>query len=54
MGLLANDMVSGLSCSHCGTYFEKEHGYPVLCTYCWKTAKPTERQGYSKALFKEL
>jgi hypothetical protein len=35
MGSLANDMVTGRSCSECGIYFEKEHGYPILCIDCF-------------------
>jgi len=35
MGQLADDMVNGLSCSECGVYFEKAHGYPVLCSDCY-------------------
>jgi len=26
---------TGFKCSACGIYFEKEHGYPVLCSYCY-------------------
>ncbi len=38
MGELAQDKISGLSCSRCGVYFEDEHGFPVLCDSCWKEA----------------
>ena len=34
MGDIADDVASGYQCSHCGTMFEREHGYPVLCTSC--------------------
>ncbi len=34
MGEVANDMINGLSCSHCGVYFEEPHGHPVLCSSC--------------------
>lgn len=34
MGILADDMIEGCSCSHCGVYFKEEHGYPVLCESC--------------------
>ena len=33
---IAEDMVNGEMCSHCGVYFEQEHGYPVLCDNCYK------------------
>lgn len=36
MGEIANDMIDGGSCSWCGTYFEEEHGYPVVCKSCSK------------------
>ena len=33
---MSNDsFTKGIVCSWCGTYFEKEHGYPVLCGYCF-------------------
>jgi len=34
MGEFADDMIDGLCCSWCGIYFEKEHGYPVICNDC--------------------
>jgi hypothetical protein len=34
MGQTADDAVEGFACSHCGTYFEEPHGYPVLCKGC--------------------
>ena len=36
MGKIAEDMVNGFACSWCGIYFEKNHGYAVICTECWK------------------
>jgi len=50
----ADMAVSGLICSGCGAFFEKEHGYPVLCKDCWKEWTPSEREGYQEAIFKEL
>lgn len=48
MGDIAEDMVIGLSCSECGIYFEREHGYPVLCDECHEPgsaiAKATESE----------
>lgn len=34
MGEQAEDMINGYTCSHCGIYFDKEHGFPVLCEDC--------------------
>ena len=54
MGELADDMTNGYSCSWCGVYFEKEHGYPVLCEDCFRDAEKEELTGLSKATEKEL
>lgn len=35
MGENADDMIEGLTCSWCGIYFRKDHGYPVLCKDCY-------------------
>jgi hypothetical protein len=48
MGEIAEDMIDGASCSMCGIYFEREHGYPVLCKGCWKKGC-----GQQKAIFPE-
>ena len=50
MGEIADDYIEGACCSGCGTYFEEEHGYPVLCSECWKEASREERKLYSKAI----
>lgn len=44
MGELADDAVSGMSCSGCGIYFRQEHGYPVLCKSCWREWTPAEKR----------
>ena len=36
MGQFADDIIYGRVCSDCGTFFEKEHGYPVLCSDCFE------------------
>ena len=36
MGEIADDMINGACCLLCGIYFEKEHGYPVVCKECAK------------------
>ena len=53
MGEIADDMINGASCSHCGIYFEEEHGYPVLCKDCYDSETKEERAGIQKALNKE-
>lgn len=35
MGSIADDIEVGKQCSECGVMFEKEHGYPVVCTDCF-------------------
>lgn len=34
MGQFADDIIYGRVCSDCGTFFEKEHGFEVLCIEC--------------------
>ncbi len=55
MGEIAEDMVEGFMCP-CGVYFEKAHGYPVLCRTCWEDSTPQERaeSGVQRATEKEL
>ena len=54
MGDVADDMVEGLCCSHCGTYFTEEHGYPVLCQDCYNDETEKERAGIQEALHDEV
>ena len=54
MGEIADDMVDGLCCSHCGIYFQEEHGYPVLCHRCYDNETKEERAGIQRAIMKEL
>ena len=54
MGDVADDMIEGWACSHCGIYFEKEHGYPVLCHDCYDSETEEERAGTQRAIEKEL
>lgn len=62
MGDTAEDMIEGRCCAICGVYFEDannvdlciEHGYPVLCEYCWSEASRAERKNYSKSLHPEM
>ncbi len=48
---VADDMIDGLNCSHCGLFFAQEHGYPVLCESCFRADRG--RSGYQKAIFPE-
>ena len=54
MGQLADDMIEGRSCSECGIYFEKAHGYPVLCKECFEDIEQDEDYFLPKATYKEL
>ena len=49
MGEIADDMISGASCSWCGIYFPQEHGFPVLCPDCYNNATEKERAGLTMA-----
>ena len=51
MGEVADDIIEGRCCSHCGTYFVEEHGYPVLCKDCFKNKDRDDDT--QKAQFKE-
>ncbi len=54
MGEIADDVIEGFSCSHCGIYFDQSHGYPVLCEDCYHNETPDERAGIPKATENEL
>ena len=54
MGQIANDIIDGYCCSLCGTYFTKEHGYPVICKDCWKSLSKKERKQYQLAAHEEI
>jgi len=54
VGEIADDMVSGRSCSWCGIYFEKEHGYPVLCQSCYQDWRKESKDNTSKKLLKDF
>lgn len=51
MGENAEDMINGFCCSICGVYFEKEHGYPVVCKDCYDDI---DQEMYQKATEKEM
>ena len=54
MGDIADDLIEGACCSYCSSYFENDHGYPVLCHSCWNKATKKEREGYQEALEREM
>ena len=54
MGEMADDLINGACCSHCGIYFEAEHGYPVLCTSCFFESSKEERAGIQRATEDEM
>ena len=53
MGEVADDFLDGSCCSWCSAYFQTDHGYQVLCSDCWKTAKPEERKDFQRAVIPE-
>jgi len=49
-----DQVFQGKVCSHCGTEFIKEHGYPVLCNACFFEASKEDKEIYEKASKKEI
>lgn len=54
MGEIADAMIDGASCAHCGVFFVQDHDYPVLCQKCYRSASKAERDGLQQAIHKEL
>lgn len=54
MGEIADQIVEGSQCSHCGVNFKNAHGYPVLCDFCWDELPESERENFSKAESEEI
>ena len=54
MGEIADDMICGFSCSWCGIYFQKEHGYPVICKTCFKNWREENPQKEWSAFTRKL
>lgn len=54
MGQMADDVMVGFMCSWCGTCFEQEHGYPVLCDSCFEDSTEKERDGLQRPINKEI
>jgi len=53
MSETVNDIVNGLACACCGVYFEREHGYPVVCRSCYDEKAPRNTQA-QRAIHGEL
>lgn len=54
MGEMADELIYGACCElGCGTYFENDHGYPVICRGCWKNMSKSERKGHQLATEQE-
>ena len=49
MGDVSDAITEGERCALCGVFFMREHGFPVLCGWCWRNTPRIEREGYSKA-----
>lgn len=54
MGEIADAMIEGSMCSHCGTCFREDHGYPVLCNSCFDDETEKERAGLQRATLEEI
>ena len=54
MGEIADDIVDGLCCELCNSYFEQEHGYPVVCKECWKDLSEENKKKHQKSIRKVL
>ena len=55
MGELADNMIDGGSCSWCGIEFRENHGFPVICQYCyneWK--KENSKEHTTKTLLQKF
>ena len=48
MGEIAEDMIEGETCSHCGCFFEEAHGYPVICKSCWNNLSESKKREAKK------
>lgn len=54
MSEIAEMIALGIQCSHCGVLFKEAHGYPVLCTDCYRHESKKERAGLQRATIEEL
>lgn len=55
MGQYADDLIDGLQCSWCSTYFVQEHGFPVICKKCYESYPDRARMlGIQKASFQTI
>lgn len=44
MGEIADDYINGACCAFCEAYFPKDHGYPAICSECWKESTAAEKR----------
>jgi hypothetical protein len=51
MGEMAEDIIDGFCCELCCCYFEKQHGYPVVCKECWDDLTPEEKRIHQQAVY---
>lgn len=57
MGQIAEDMLDGSCCQHCGRYFIYSkykgviyaHDYPVTCWECWDDLSEQDKKKFIKA-----
>ena len=60
MGQIADDAITGTTCTICGQFFVTEnsdlheHGYPVVCWDCWPDLTKKQRKQYQRAEVKTL
>lgn len=53
-GEMADAMIEGACCSHCGVFFEEENGFPALCRSCWKATPKDQRKNFQLSQHPEL
>ena len=53
MGDMADMAINGEMCSYCGTTFEEENGFPLLCPSCWNEAVKDVKRGKNKNFTKD-
>jgi len=53
MGEMADALIDGEQCSHCGVMFKEAHGHEILCHGCYDSETPAERAGIQRAYIEE-
>lgn len=54
MGDISEDIINGLCCEFCQSYYEQPHGYPVVCPACWNLLNDNEKKKHVLATGTEL